>query len=497
MSDQISSGLSGNAQSRWALVLALIAEHENGVLPRLEQLWAYYRNPLELVGRSGPAAQAGWYRMAQERGLPARVTGTSVDGVSAPSGRREVVIENDIGWRIGTMVDFMFGSPVRIESLSDEEATREVIEGIVERVWEHSGGIALMQDIATLGHVYGYVDLLLRVDEDKLVGASMETVHEAFSIEPIEPRRGVPIVSDSDYRELDGYAIHFERELNEVDEGGKSSLRNRFGRLVGATQERTARKRSTVTEVIHTDGWSLFEDGERVSGGSRSVLGDVVPVVHIQNMSQPFVYAGLGEVEALIPLQDELNTRLSDRANRVTLQSFKMYLARGIEGFDGSGVGPGTVWSTDNPDASIVGFGGDASSPSEDKHIAEIREAMDKISGVPPLAGGVVKAKLGNLSSANALRVTLMGLIAKTMRKRVTYGRGIEQVSMLVLRALDESGVIRVKESQRGVRVVWGVLGPIGDEESLDAAQAKVELGVPEDQVLEELGLGEADPGIV
>jgi uncharacterized membrane protein len=227
------------------------------------------------------------------------------------------------------------------------------------------------------------------------------------------------------------------------------------------------------------------------------VLSSVVPVVHIQNMSQPFVYGGLGEVEALIPLQDELNTRLSDRANRVTLQSFKMYLARGIEGFDGSGVGPGTVWSTDNPDASIVSFGGDASSPSEDRHIGEIREAMDKISGVPPLAGGVVKAKLGNLSSANALRVTLMGLIAKTMRKRVTYGRGIEQVSGMILRVLDEAGVLRIKESERGTRVVWGVLGPIGEEESLDAGQAKIELGASEEQVLGELGLDDADPGIV
>ena len=47
------------------------------------------------------------------------------------------------------------------------------------------------------------------------------------------------------------------------------------------------------------------------------------------------------------------------------------------------------------------------------------------------------------------------------------------------------------------MRVEWGVLGPIGDEESLDAAQAKVALGVPEDQVLGELGLDDADPGIV
>lgn len=501
MSDQSSSGLSGNAQRRWELVRSLIDTHENEALPRLEQLWAYYRNPLELVGRSGLAVggRQGWYRMAQERGLPARVTGTSVDGVSEPRNRREVVIENDIGWRVGTMVDFMFGSPVRIESLDDEDqGKKDLIEGVLERVWERSGGISLMQDIATLGHVYGYVDLLVRVDEDRLIGSGIETVHEAFSIEPIEPRRGVPIVSDADYRELDGYAIHFERELNQIQESSsKNTIRNRFGRFVGAGNGSVERKRSTVTEVITEDGWEVFEDGERVSRGTRSVLSSVVPVVHIQNMSQPFVYSGLGEVEGLIPLQDELNTRLSDRANRVTLQSFKMYLARGIEGFDGSGVGPGTVWSTDNPEASIVGFGGDASSPSEDAHIAEIREAMDKISGVPPLAGGVVKAKLGNLSSANALRVTLMGLIAKTMRKRVTYGRGIERVCSLVLRAIDEAGVMRIWDSERGVRVVWGVLGPIGEEESLDAGRAKIELGASEEQVLGELGLDQADPGIV
>ena len=245
------------------------------------------------------------------------------------------------------------------------------------------------------------------------------------------------------------------------------------------------------------EGWRRFEGDSVVASGRRGVLSGVVPVVHIQNLSQPFVYSGLGEVEALIPLQDELNTRLSDRANRVTLQSFKMYLARGIEGFDGSGVGPGTVWSTDNPDASITSFGGDASSPSEDRHIDEIREAMDKISGVPPLAGGVVKARLGNLSSANALRVTLMGLIAKTKRKRITYGRGIERASALALRALDEGGALRTGEGERGVRVRWGGLGPLGDIEALETAQKQMEIGADRASVLDGLGLDDRDPGVV
>ena len=177
--------------------------------------------------------------------------------------------------------------------------------------------------------------------------------------------------------------------------------------------------------------------------------------------------------------------------------AFKMYLAKGIEGFRGASVGPGMVWSTDNPDADISSFGGDASSPSEEAHIEEIREAMDKISGVPPLAGGVVRAKIGNLSSANALRITLMSLIAKTMRKRVTYGRGIERASTLVLEYLNAAGVLKTGAGERGVRVVWGAL-PVVDEETLvDAGRAKLELGVDEQRVLDELGYGDNDPGVV
>ncbi len=93
------------------------------------------------------------------------------------------------------------------------------------------------------------------------------------------------------------------------------------------------------------------------------------------------------------------------------------------------------MWQTDNPDASIDEFGGDSDSPSETAHIDEIRQAMDKTSGVTPVAAGILRNRIGNLSSGNALRVTLMGLLAKTQRKRVTYGRGIEQLCELRLPA--------------------------------------------------------------
>jgi hypothetical protein len=200
-------------------------------------------------------------------------------------------------------------------------------------------------------------------------------------------------------------------------------------------------------------------------------------------------------VEPLIPLQDELNTRLSDRAFRVTMQSFRMFLAKGIDGF--GPVGPGRVIVTDNPEASITAVGGDAASPSEDAHIREVREAMDKVSCVPPLASGVLRQRIGNLSSANALRITLMGLLAKTARKRVTYGRGIERVSGFILRALHESGVLKTDERDRGVRLEWPDPLPADLSEQVAAARAKADLGVPAERVLGELGYTASDEGVV
>src|SRR5215210_4583559 len=86
-----------------ALLELLIADHETVVRPRMQRLWSYYRNalaePNAQGGSSGPPAQ--------KAGLPRRL----IDVVQLHRDdrfTREIVIENDIAWRIHTLVDFMF-----------------------------------------------------------------------------------------------------------------------------------------------------------------------------------------------------------------------------------------------------------------------------------------------------------------------------------------------------------------------------------------------------
>ncbi len=472
----------------------MISQHRSQVRPALERLWAYYRNELDFDATN----EHRQYNAAQQVGLPDRLTR------SAEGNRREVVIENDIAWRVHTLVDFMAGKPVRVQSLADDKALAALIDRVLAVVLEANGGVSFLQDAALMGSVYGFVDLMLRAD--RLPAITGETNHSALGdarhgrapsklpsprralsyasrivLETVEAPRAIPVLNENDYRALDGYMLHYTQPLNEIDHGSfMSRLVDRRGRAVGR------QKTADVTEHWTADRVRVYRDGALVDE-RPNVLGRI-PVVHIQNLPQPFFYEGLSEVEPMIPLQDELNTRMSDRANRVTFQSFKMYLGKGIENFLDKPVGPGQMWTTQNLDASIEAFGGDGPNPSEDAHINEIRDAMDKVSTVTPIAAGLLRNKAGNLTSENALRIAMMGLLARTEKKRVTYGRGLAQLCELVLHAMDVAGVLKTSPEDRRVALHWPSPIPENTTQRLKEAQLKVELGVPREQVLAELG---------
>lgn len=146
------------------------------------------------------------------------------------------------------------------------------------------------------------------------------------------------------------------------------------------------------------------------------------------------------------------------------------------------------MWSTDNPDASIHELGGSMPSTSEDGHIAEIREAMDKLSGVSPVAAGAVKGRIGHLTSAVALRVTLQALISRTERKRTTYGIAIASLCELALAWLDRAGLFHTTEQERRINITWPNPAPASESDRLEEARTKISIGIPKEIVLRELG---------
>ena len=436
-----------------ALLAALLHEHRTTRLPRLLHLWDYYRNP----ERDGQLAQA--------HGLPDRLRPQAGHA-------RQVVIENDIAWRLHTQIDFMIGKGLTLRSTAPDPGRADLLSRHLRATLDAAGGQAFLHDLALVGAIYGYVDVLVRPDPDTGVALDL-----------LDPPDVAPLLDPRDYRRLDALVVRRTLQLTTVE--SPAAWRRLLGRP--ATPRRAT---ADVTHVWTAHALHLYTGpADRLTPAGRidHPFG-CVPVVHIQNLPQPFFYEGLGEVEPLIPLQDELNTRLCDRANRVTFQSFKMYLAKGIDNFLERPVGPGQMWQTDNEHAAIQEFGGDGDSPSEDAHILEIREALDKCSGVSPVAAGIVRDRVGNLTSENALRIVLLGLLARTQRKRQTYGRGIARLCELILAAADATGELPNTPDERGIRIDWPNPLPDDEAEALRHARLKLDLGVAREQVLRELG---------
>ncbi|MFA5291636.1 MAG: phage portal protein [Phycisphaerae bacterium] len=470
------------------------------------RLWDYYQNPMySPAGLSAADAKlnesARTYIQAQEIGLPARITGVKRIQTSGLLGgravadveRKEVVIENDIGWRINAMVDFLFGKGADIVSRAEDKNRRIEIDKIIKQIFNANGGVRFFQDMAVLGAVYGFVDCIVRpgpkiadfcvrrMNEPRPQGSGLNELVSDCGLELIEAPRALPVLDEKDFRKINFYIQHFIEQKNDVGaEGGFLS------RLLGGRGNNGTRRTAAVTEIISPDIWQRYEEKQLVAEG-RNVMG-IIPVVHIQNIAQPLYYEGISDVEPLVPLQDELNTRLSDRASRITFQAFKMYLAKGIEGVENRAVSPGRMWCTDNPDASIEQFGGDSTSPSEDMHIAEIREALDKASGVTPVVAGVLKDKIGNLTSAVALKLMLMGTLAKTERKHFVYGQGLKDIAAMIMHLLDVTNIYPNSKDERVFDVIFPSPLPENTLEKLNEAKLKQQLGVPQEQVLRELG---------
>jgi hypothetical protein len=99
-----------------------------------------------------------------------------------------------------------------------------------------------------------------------------------------------------------------------------------------------------------------------------------------------------------------------------------------------------------------------------------------------------LKGKVGNLTSAVALRLTLMGMLSKTDRKRFTYSEGLNRICRVILAMLDTANIYKTGDADREMDVVFPNPLPEDAMEKLKEAQIKKEIGVSTEQVLRELG---------
>lgn len=482
--------------------------------PRYRRLWDYYENPLDYT-TPDPARP---YRQAHEQGMPARLTGDVTRG-GDPTNRKEICVENDIRWRVNAKVEYLVGKPLIIRCAAPTASRRRAITAVMRGIMSANGGMTFLQHAALFAGIYGFADWLVRPAEDKPFADPMPPIHRHnlhdryqdssdFGEEPaadddatakelaaarrlgglidfdlVEPNRALPLISDQDWRNILAYTQVYELPAKpatiEKPRWWSRNARN-------ADRARTDECLDLITPTL----WQRYRNGQLLQSGVNPA--GLIPLVHLPGDAHPFTYVGTGDVEPLIPLQDELNTRITDRAHRLAMQAFKMYLGKGIDHFVEKAIGPGQMWEATDPNAKIDEFGGDTGAPSEDQHIADLRDALDKESGVSPVAAGAIKNRLGNLTSAVALRITLVSLLSITLKRRAWMGQALQRSLDLALHWLDIGNHFHTTPEERRIEISWPSPLPENLAELLAEATTKLALGVPRPIVLAELGYNAA-----
>ena len=281
----------------------LVDEQSPAIHRHFSRLWDYYANPRCEVVAGGASerkvSESGrCYVQAQEYGLPSRITGLA----HGPQGdvfdsravkdvqRKEVVVENDIAWRVNAAADFLFGRPVNVISKAADGRKRSNIEAIIKALFAANGGLGFFQDMAVLGSVYGFVDCFIRPDPgitERIASRpptqqpSLEAVlhlAQAIDLELIEAPRALPVLDEDDYRIVRFYVQHFHQKKNAVTR--KNSFLARLLARTGQTSD--ARQVVAVTEITSPEHWQRYEDKVLVAEGE--IPWGFLPVVHIQNI---------------------------------------------------------------------------------------------------------------------------------------------------------------------------------------------------------------------
>ncbi|HLH26229.1 MAG TPA: phage portal protein [Chloroflexota bacterium] len=232
---------------------------------------------------------------------------------------------------------------------------------------------------------------------------------------------------------------------------------------------------SPDVEVVETWTAAAFrlEVGGRVVRQGPNPYG-VIPFVHVPNLPGPNEFWGRSDLADVIPLNRELNERLSDQADVIRYHADPPVVFRGVEDHDAIAVGPGSVWDLPR-DADVKLLEWQGQSVAVQDHINQVLRALYETAETPRTAFG----DSGRLLSGVALETELRPLIQKTLRKRVVWAAALRRRARLIWQVAERVG-LAAPGAFAGLRprVVWPSMMPQDDAQEVRNNVALVAAGL-------------------
>ena len=192
-------------------------------------------------------------------------------------------------------------------------------------------------------------------------------------------------------------------------------------------------KRTSTTTVIYKEFWTNSEivvyEGDKEVDRMENPYG-FIPFVQINNFPVAGRTRGVGDLDDVIPLNVELNTKKSDISEVIDYHSAPITLVYGAK-IGNLEKGANKVWGGLPKDAKVENLGLQGDLTASANYIAETKTAMCEIAGIPETVLGGASA-ISNTSGV-ALQYINLPLIERTRIKRNCSTAGLKTVNEYIL----------------------------------------------------------------
>lgn len=206
-------------------------------------------------------------------------------------------------------------------------------------------------------------------------------------------------------------------------------------------------KRSSTTTVIYKELWTkdeivVYEDKEETDRMENPY--GIIPFVQIKNFPIAGRTYGMGDLDDVIPLNVELNTKKSDISEIIDYHSAPITCVFGAK-IGNLEKGANKVWGGLPKDAKVANLELQGDLGASTNYADSLKTAMCEIGGVPETVLGGANA-ISNTSGV-ALQYMNLPLIERTRVKRLCTKTGFETVNKMILHIAILEGLIEKPEN--------------------------------------------------
>lgn len=291
----------------------------------------------------------------------------------------------------------------------------EAIGTLLNGVWDSNNRMQLGWRLAQMGAVCGDAYVLCVVPWVDAYGRVIPPAQQSVRLQVINPSYVHPRFASSEDRTVTQCLIQYPVE------------RKRYADLVPS--KKGSYELAMYSMFIDINEIREFVDDMEIPNSRRPNPFGIVPLIHIQNLPHPGFF-GMSDLDDIIPVNEQINTVSESIRKIVEYHAEPTTVIFGAKA--GELVrGASKVWSGLPVEARVETLRLDANLVEISAYRDNLKLAIHELSGTPEQSLGKIQP-ISNTSDA-AMQTAYMPLLEKTIRKRITYGQGIQEINRVVL----------------------------------------------------------------